>query len=286
MKITISGSSGYLGKGLIDFLENQNFEIKPLFRNVDKKNYWEPENNIISQDLIDHSDVVINLNGEKIIKPFSRNSITNIKSSRLNPTKTLINSIAKSKNPPKLIISASACGYYGDRPNEIIDENSPKGRGEISEIVHEWEFIQKLEKTRTVFLRFGIIIDKKSDIYKYMKKYSNIIGMNRIGSGKNYLPWISKIDALRSINHVINNKNLNGPINIVSNKPLTFKEIVRSINLDIKPILRFPLPEITVPFLFGKLGKEILLSDQKVLPTKLKETGFNWVKTTPFESLK
>ena len=193
---------------------------------------------------------------EKIIKPFSRNSITNIKSSRLNPTKTLINSIAKSKNPPKLIISASACGYYGDRPNEIIDENSPKGRGEISEIVHEWEFIQKLEKTRTVFLRFGIIIDKKSDIYKYMKKYSNIIGMNRIGSGKNYLPWISKIDALRSINHVINNKNLNGPINIVSNKPLTFKEIVRRKNIFPSNIMR--IQKWTVPskiFRFNRFKK-------------------------------
>lgn len=285
MKITITGSSGYLGKGLINFLQNRNFEIYPIYRNSDKKNYWEPEKNLIPQDLIEDSDVVINLNGVKIIKPFYRNKISEIRSSRINSTKTLISSISKSKNPPKLIINASACGYYGDRPNEIIDENSPKGRGEISDIVHEWESIEKLKKTRTVFLRFGSIIDKNSDIYKYMKKYSNIIGINSIGSGKNYFPWISKIDALRSINHVINNEKLNGPINIVSANPVTFKEVLKNINLDIKPIIKFSLPEMTVPLLFGSLGKEILLSDQKVLPSKLTESGFNWIKTSPFESL-
>ena len=118
-----------------------------------------------------------------------------------------------------------------------------------------------------------------------MKKYSNIIGINSIGSGKNYFPWISKIDALRSINHVINNEKLNGPINIVSANPVTFNEVLKNINLDIKPIIKFSLPEMTVPLLFGSLGKEILLSDQKVLPSKLTESGFNWIKTSPFESL-
>lgn len=285
MKITISGSSGYLGKGLINFLEKKNFVINRLSRNNGEKNYWEPEKNLIPQSLIENSDIVINLNGEKIIKPFSRMRIAEIKTSRLNPTKTLISAISKSKHPPRLIISASACGFYGDRPNEIIDENSPKGRGNISDIVHEWESVQVLKKTRIVFLRFGNIIDKNSDIYKYMKKYSSIIGLKSIGSGKNYFPWISKIDALRSINHVINHENIKGPVNVVSIKPITFKEVIKSINLDLEPILKFSFPELTVPILFGKLGKEVLLNDQKVLPTKLTESGFNWMKTTPIGSL-
>ena len=285
MKITITGSSGYLGKDLITSLSKEDHEIRLLLRNKNKKHYWNPEKKLLSQKLIDNSEIIINLNGERIIKPFVRKKASEIISSRINPTKTLIDTIKASKTPPKLIISASACGFYGDRPNELIDEKSPKGRGDIPDIVNEWESIQNLEKTRVVFLRFGTIIDKNSEIYKSMKKFSSIVGISSIGTGENYFPWISKIDAIRSIHHVLNNENINGPINVVSTTPITFKELLNEINLEIKPIIKVKLPRIAISILFGKFGKEILLSDQKVLPRKLKETGFNWMNSTPSKSI-
>ena len=223
--------------------------------------------------------MIINLNGAKIIEPFRRKRFSTLKSSRLNPSETISNAIKKSKSPPNLIISASACGIYGNRPNEVIDEKSPKGRGKISDLVYQWESIQKLQKTRVVFLRFGTIIDKNSEIYKYMKKFSSIVGISSIGSGENYFPWISKLDAIRAIHHIIKNEELKGPINIVSSNPISFKEVIREINLKIKPIIKLKLPEISLPIIFGKYGKEILLSDQKVLPTKLKHSGFNWMNS-------
>tara|TARA_B100001250_G_scaffold153770_2_gene132066 strand:- start:3802 stop:4671 length:870 start_codon:yes stop_codon:yes gene_type:complete len=285
MKITISGSSGYLGKSLVSALSKENFEINCLLRNKNKKKFWDPQNNFLPQNLIDESQIIINLNGERIINPFKRKKISDIKSSRISSTKTLINSIKNSKTPPKLIISASACGIYGDRPNEIIDERSPKGRGIIADLVEEWESIQQLEKTRVVFLRFGTIIDKNADIYTYMKKYSSIIGINKIGSGKNYFPWISKIDAIRAILHIINNEKLKGPINLVSKNPITLGEVFREINMELKPVIKLRLPRISVPIIFGKLGEEILLSDQKVIPTKLNDSDFNWMNTTPSGSI-
>ncbi|MFL2653383.1 MAG: NAD-dependent epimerase/dehydratase family protein [Dehalococcoidia bacterium] len=285
MKITISGSSGYLGKSLVSALSKENFEINCLLRNKNKKYFWDPQNNFLPQNLIDESQIIINLNGERIINPFKRKKISEIKSSRISSTKTLINSIKNSKTPPKLIISASACGIYGDRPNEIIDERSPKGRGIIADLVEEWESIQQLEKTRVVFLRFGTIIDKNADIYTYMKKYSSIIGINKIGSGKNYFPWISKIDAIRAILHIINNEKLKGPINLVSKNQITLGEVFREINMELKPVIKLRIPRISVPIIFGKLGEEILLSDQKIIPTKLNNSGFNWMNTTPSGSI-
>ena len=285
MKITITGSSGYLGREIIRFLEKNKFIVNSIKRKKDNSYFWDPENKKINNEIIDNSDIIINLNGAKIIQPFRRKKLSKIISSRIKPTRLLFETIKKSNSPPKLIISASATGFYGNRPNEIIDEKSPKGRGIIPDIVEEWEQNIKLNNTRVVYLRLGTVIDENSDIYFYMKKYGRIIGVNRIGNGLNYFPWISNLDVCRSILHVINKSEISGPVNIVSNHPIYFKDFMESINKKINPLVKLPLPAATINMIFGKLGEEILLSNQRILPTKLKESGFTWLKTSPFGSI-
>ena len=285
MKILITGSSGYLGKEIIRFLEKNKFIVNSMTRKKDNSYIWDPENKNINNEIIDNSDVIINLNGAKIIQPFRRKKLSKIISSRIKPTRLLFETIKKSNTPPKLIISASATGFYGNRPNEIIDEKSPKGRGLIPDIVEEWEQNIKLNNTRVVYLRLGTVIDENSDIYFYMKKYGRIIGVNKIGNGLNYFPWISNLDVCRSILHVINKSEISGPVNIVSNNPIYFKDVMESLNKKINPLVKLPLPAATINLIFGKLGEEILLSNQRILPTKLKESGFTWLKTSPFGSI-
>lgn len=285
MKITITGSSGYLGREIIRFLEKNKFTVNSMTRKKDNSCFWDPENKNINNEIIDNSDVIINLNGAKIIQPFRRKKLSKIISSRIKPTRLLFETIKKSNTPPKLIISASATGFYGNRPNEIIDEKSPKGRGLIPDIAEEWEQNLKLNNTRVVYLRLGTVIDENSDIYFYMKKYGRIIGVNRIGNGLNYFPWISNLDVCRSILHVINKSEISGPVNIVSNNPIYFKDVMESLNKKINPLVKLPLPAATINMIFGKLGEEILLSNQRILPTKLKESGFTWLKTSPFGSI-
>ena len=285
MKITITGSSGYLGREIIRFLEKNKFIVNSIKRKKDNSYFWDPENKKINNEIIDNSDVIINLNGAKIIQPFRRKKLSKIISSRIKPTRLLFETIKKSNSPPKLIISASATGFYGNRPNEIIDEKSPKGRGLIPDIAEEWEQNIKLNNTRVVYLRLGTVIDENSDIYFYMKKYGRIIGVNRIGNGLNYFPWISNLDVCRSILHVINKSEISGPVNIVSNNPIYFKDVMESLNKKINPLVKLPLPAATINMIFGKLGEEILLSNQRILPTKLKESGFTWLKTSPFGSI-
>ena len=285
MKILITGSSGYLGKEIIRFLEKNKFTVNSMTRKKDNSYIWDPENKNINNEIIDNSDVIINLNGAKIIQPFRRKKLSKIISSRIKPTRLLFETIKKSNTPPKLIISASATGFYGNRPNEIIDEKSPKGRGLIPDIAEEWEQNIKLNNTRVVYLRLGTVIDENSDIYFYMKKYGRIIGVNRIGNGLNYFPWISNLDVCRSILHVINKSEISGPVNIVSNNPIYFKDVMESLNKKINPLVKLPIPAATINMIFGKLGEEILLSNQRILPTKLKESGFTWLKTSPFGSI-
>ena len=155
----------------------------------------------------------------------------------------------------------------------------------IPDIAEEWEQNIKLNNTRVVYLRLGTVIDENSDIYFYMKKYGRIIGVNKIGNGLDYFPWISNLDVCRSILHVINKSEISGPVNIVSNHPIYFKDFMESINKKINPLVKLPLPAATINMIFGKLGEEILLSNQRILPTKLKESGFTWLKTSPFGSI-
>ena len=143
MKILISGASGFIGKNLTKFLLDKNHQIQFLTRDPnlsENKNiqFWDPDNSKLDKDLVEKSDIVISLNGKNIISPF-RNKLREIKSSRYNPVETFISTFGKCTKLPKLFISASACGFYGDRPNEILDEYSPKGYGILPEISNEWE---------------------------------------------------------------------------------------------------------------------------------------------------
>ena len=283
MKITISGSSGFIGQNLIRFLSEKHYKTNILVR--DKKKTWDPDNYYLDDSLIYNSDVIVNLNGNKIIGTFPRNKISELKNSRINPTKTLINTISKYKNPPKLLISASACGFYGNRPNEILSENSPKGKGILPELVNDWESIQSLENTRIVFLRLGTIISPGSPMIRNMKRFSRVIGINKIGPSINFFPWISLFDTLRAINHIIKNENLSGPINLTSEKTSNMKNVLNDINLFIKPVLKFPVHKNIISLAFGEIGKELFLNDQNVIPSKLEKSNFTWKKATIYESL-
>ena len=283
MKITISGSSGFIGQNLIRFLSEKHYKTNILVR--DKKKTWDPDNHYLDDSLIYNSDVIVNLNGNKIIGTFPRKKITELKNSRINPTKTLINTISKCKNPPKLLISASACGFYGNRPNEILSENSPKGKGILPVLVNDWESIQSLENTRIVFLRLGTIISPGSPMIRNMKRFSRIIGINKIGPSINFFPWISLFDTLRAINHIIKNENLSGPINLTSEKTSNMKNVLNDINLFIKPVMKFPIHKNIISLAFGEIGKEIFLNDQNVIPSKLEKSNFTWKKATIYESL-
>tara|TARA_B110000438_G_scaffold30147_1_gene29337 strand:+ start:6511 stop:7377 length:867 start_codon:yes stop_codon:yes gene_type:complete len=287
MKVTISGSSGFIGQNLINFLSEKNYKTSLLIRD-NKKHYpkkWDPENNYLDDKLINNSDVIVNLNGNKIIGSFPRKKISELKNSRINPTKTLINTIAKSKKPPKLLISASACGFYGNRPNEILTESSPRGRGVLSDLVNDWESIQNLKNTRIIFLRLGSIISPQSPMIKNMKRFSSIFGINRLGPSRNFFPWISLLDTLRAINHIIKNESLSGPINLTSEKTSNLKNILDDINLFIKPVLKFPVNQKIISLAFGEIGKELFLNDQNVTPSKLLKSNFKWEKTSIYESL-
>ena len=289
MKILISGASGFIGKNLSKFLLGKNHQIQLLTRNpnLSENNdiqYWEPDNFKLNKALVEKSDVIISLNGKKIISPF-RNKLREIKSSRYNPIETFISTFEASTKLPKLFISASACGFYGDRPNEILNEYSSKGTGILSDISNEWENKSSFRNLRIVNLRFGNIIHNDSYMFNQLKKFCKIIGTNSINGGDFFFPWISLLDTLRAIQHIIQNEKIMGPVNITSNNNLRFNEVFKDLNQVIKPFMTMPVPKILIKLIFGQIGVEALLNNQKVIPLKLQNAKFEWIVRTPLESL-
>jgi len=288
MKILITGSRGYIGKNLIDFLSEKNFNIYKLIREKKQSTnnlFWDPVNNIFDHKIIDGYDVIINLNGQRIIKPIIPEKKTEIRDSRINPTKLLVDAINKASKPPKLLISASASGFYGNRNNEILDENSPKGRGFLSNLVEEWESIQETKKTRVIHLRLGTVIGKNSPMINMMKKYNSIVGVSSLGNGRNYFPWVGLDDVLGSIEHIIKNENIHGPVNITSYKQYILKDVLEDINLRLKPIIKLRIPKKIIKYALGELGVEVILNNQNIKPKVLLESNYKWINSTPFSSI-
>ncbi|NCG34580.1 MAG: DUF1731 domain-containing protein [Dehalococcoidales bacterium] len=118
-----------------------------------------------------------------------------------------------------------------------------------------------------------------------MKRFSNIIGIDKLGSSKNLFPWISLLDTLRAIDHIIKNENLNGPVNLTSNKTSNMQNILHDINISIKPLVKFSINKKIISLIFGEIGKELFLNNQNIIPSKLLKSNFIWEKSTINESL-
>ncbi|MBL01181.1 MAG: TIGR01777 family protein [Chloroflexi bacterium] len=288
MKILISGSSGLIGKALINLLESKKHQIFILKRNNNRANsknsiFWNPYKNIIDLNKIENFDVFINLNGSSISKSMmmgrinfrSKNKIYN---SRIKTTKFLKECIEKLNNPPHLYITASACGYYGDRGNSVVEESSKPGLGFLSDTAKIWENIAIPDKknVRVVNLRLGLVITKNGGIIKSSKFiYKSYLG-GKYGNGNQWWPWISMKDTIRAVEHIIENKNINGPVNLVSPKLIRNKDFVKELSIYFKKPAVLNLPSYIIKIFFGGIANEALLSSQKVIPKKLSETNFSW----------
>lgn len=287
MDILISGASGLVGTALSSYLRNKGHEVHVLSRNDSVLPLtWQPGKNQIVLDPNQHFDAVINLNGVNIgDKPWSKQRKLDIIQSRIDSTQLLAKTIASLQNPPSVFINASAIGFYGNSVSDetngslAVDESSPAGNDFLAEIVTTWEgAADPLLKTqiRTVFIRSGVILSKKSGALKKMLLPFKLGLGGRIGSGKQYMSWIALEDELRAIEFILNNAQINGAVNLTSPNSVTNKEFTSTLAQSLKRPSIFPMPEFMVKLLFGEMGEMLLLGGANVKPTVLLENGFEF----------
>lgn len=279
MKILIAGSTGLIGKELTTYLTALGHQIVPLVRYRDQPGiYWQPKKGQLDAEAIEGFDAVINLSGENISSGrWTEQKKQRIRDSRVLTTRTLAETIAKLKKPPKVWINGSAIGYYGDMNDRICDENSPPGKSFLSIVCDEWEAATKAAAyagVRVVLIRTGIVLTPTGGALQRMLTPFQLGLGGVIGSGRQYMSWVSLTDELRIIEFCLNHATISGPVNAVSPQAVTNRTFTKTLGRVLKRPTFFPFPKFMVKILFGEMGQELLLSSTRVVPTKLEETGF------------
>lgn len=283
MNILLTGSTGLIGSTLSDYLKKQGHYIYPLYRNPTstKLHYWFPEENRIHLDDEIKIDVVIHLAGENIADSrWSQKKKDAILNSRVKGTRLLAETISGLKNKPALFISGSAIGYYGETGDNIVDEDSSRGTGFLSDVSVEWEAsTQAVEDAgiRTIHMRTGIVLSTKGGVLQKMLLPFKMGLGGIVGNGKQYMSWISINDITHIIDHMINDDQLSGPYNLVAPQPVTNRAFTKSLGRALHRPTVFPMPAFIARILFGEMADALLLSSSRVAATRLNALGYKFI---------
>ncbi|HJE02308.1 Epimerase family protein [Aliarcobacter thereius] len=276
--ILISGGSGFVGQSLLQFFENHNYKVNILSR--------ETLNDIEKLDeIIEKSEVIINLSGANIINRWSKKYKEILYKSRINTTKTLVESIKRVENKPKLFISTSAVGIYDNKAK--YDENGSFSNDFLSKLCQDWEKEAQKAKnniTKVAIFRLAIVLGEDGGAFKKMITPFKFGLGGVIGSGKQYFPYIHIEDLLSAYKFVIQNK-FDGTFNLLAPNITTNYEFTKTLGKVLNRPTIFPIPEFILKIIFSE-GAKVLSDGQNVVPKRLLDLGFEFKYKNIYETLK
>ncbi|MBF0431131.1 MAG: TIGR01777 family protein [Fibrobacteria bacterium] len=282
MKIIVTGASGFIGKHLSAYLADKGHQIIHLHRNSKQGDdcRWEPEVGFIDTKCMEGADALIHLAGEPLANGrWTKSKKTRITKSRESGTSLLVKALTHLTSPPSVFISASAIGYYGHRGPHRVTEADPKGNGYLANVCAKWEAASVLPFSlgiRVVNPRLGLVIGNDGLLARLLPLFKKGLG-GKLGSGKQYMSWISLEDTLEAFNHLLVSESLKGPVNLVAPKPVTNREFTWTLSRVLKICAHFPAPAFALKLAFGQMAREMILSSTKALPQKLEQSGFTFI---------
>jgi uncharacterized protein (TIGR01777 family) len=282
-KMLVSGSSGLIGAALLPSLRARGYEVACLVRGVASgggRIQWDPARSL-APELVSGFDTVIHLAGESIVGRWTEAKKRRIRESRVQGTRNLAEALAAARQRPQLLISASAIGFYGDRGEETLREDSSSGEGFLPEVCQEWEdATEPAAKAgiRTVQMRFGLVLSRSGGaLQKMLPPFRMGVGGN-MGNGRQWWSWIDIDDLVGAVEHVIKTETLRGPVNLVGPSPVTNAEFTKTLASVLSRPAVFPMPAFAARLVFGQMGDELLLASQRVQPAKLAASGYVFQK--------
>ena len=284
MRVLISGYSGLVGTELSKQLRELGHEPVALVRRTatrDNEVSWNPGVEELDDKLMESIDAVVNLGGATTGRiPWTKKYMQAIISSRLDSTKTLVDAINRAKNQPRVLISGSASGIYGNRGDEILNEDSGRGSGFLADLASQWEAEAAKADTRVVYARTTMVMSKKlGALGRLLPLIKAGIG-GPLGSGQQWWAWISLEDEARAIIHLINDEQASGPYNLTAPEPATCEQIVKSLGKALRRPTFLRVPTWAMRLLVGVAAEELLLCSQKMSANKLLDSGFKFKHTT------
>jgi uncharacterized protein len=284
MKILLTGSHGLVGSALRPLLRAQGHDVLALIRDRPveprREARWDPATGFIDAQALEGLDAVVHLAGENLAGGrWTASRKAAIRDSRVLGTRLLSQTLAAAAQPPRVLISASAIGYYGDRGEEVLTEATLPGTGFLSQVCQEWEEATGPAAARgigVVLLRFGVILSRTGGALTKMLPLFRLGLGGRLGHGRQFWSWIHIDDVAATILHAVQEQTLSGPVNVVSPQPVTNAEFTRTLAAVLGRPAVLPAPAFALKLALGEMADAALLSSARVLPEKLQRSGFRY----------
>lgn len=283
MRIVVTGSTGLIGQAACRELEGRGHRIHRLVHAGSKfqaplgtYSRWDPATEQIDPRALKGAEAVLHLAGENLFGYWTAKKKRRIRASRVGGTDLLARTLAAMVDPPGLMLCASAVGYYGDRGDELLDENSDPGTGFLAAVCREWEAAAGPAAEagiRTAHMRLGIVLTPRGGALKLMLPPFRLGLGGRIGSGEQWVPWVSLDDVVGAIVHLIESPNTQGVYNVTAPNPVTNATLARTLGRVLRRPAVLPAPESVVSFAAGEMAGETVLASTRAVPGRLPESG-------------
>lgn len=291
MNVLIIGGSGFIGSALTRELSGAGHEVIVSTRKktaAQKKLTWNPPD-LIPPDTISQFDAVINLAGENVFSErWSSERKEKIRSSRVDTTKVLVESIRASADRPNVLINTSAIGYYGPHGDENVNEDAPHGSDFLAGVCREWEgaaLSAEAAGVRVVITRFGLVLGESGGaLSKMLGPFKAFVG-GYIGSGRQWMSWVHIDDITGFIRYALENESVSGPYNVTAPGPVTNREFSSALGKVLGRPSFFPVPALALKLALGEFG-DVLLTGQRVVPEKALKAGYTFKYTNVHDALK
>jgi uncharacterized protein (TIGR01777 family) len=281
MRVLVTGASGLIGTALVQSLRRDGHEAIALVRRSPQgagELQWNPA--VADAQPFEGADAVVHLAGESIAcGRWTAERKKKIVESRLVGTQNLAESIAKATRRPAVLVSASAIGYYGDRADELLTESSSSGSGFLAQVARGWEAATEPAAragVRVVAPRIGVVLAGQGGALPKMALPFRFGLGGRVGSGKQWMSWITLDDLVRLLVYAVTNELIRGPVNAVSPQSVTNAEFTRTLARVLHRPAIFPAPAFAVRLVLGEMADELLLASQRVEPKVAMESGFRF----------
>ncbi|MBN2170632.1 MAG: TIGR01777 family oxidoreductase [Candidatus Krumholzibacteriota bacterium] len=297
MRVLISGASGFVGSALARRLTAAGHEAVPLRRagagpapagggrgggmeapDAAAGPVWDVAAGALAGPGLDGLDAVVHLAGESIAAGrWTAARRARLRASRVEATRGLVAALSRLDPPPRVLACASAAGIYGDRGEEVLDEDSAPGAGFLADLARDWEEAAagaKAAGARVVHLRFGLVLDAAGGALARMLPVFRMGLGGPLGGGRQWWSWIAREDAAAAIERALDDEGLAGPVNVVAPRPVRCADFARALGAVLGRPARLGAPAFAMRLLFGRMADETLLASARVLPRRLEAAGF------------